>query len=379
MATPDTLDFAKLSAPIAGEAPTGADLRTALGTPAAAKYQQLALLRKQATSFERDGGADALQNAATAWRTIRGLAEELLATATKDLQVCAWFIESLLRERGFAGLRDGLRLARELVAKYWEQLHPAPEPGEPASARVEPLCGLNGIDAAGTLITPIGLVPVTKPGNDGAFTAYDWTNANTPYRGNTGDANFTQKNTQREQANAEAQKKIRAAVAASGAPFYVALRDDLEATLAQLAALEKEIDPRCGGDALPTSSIRNAVTAVQGAVLSLAKELLPAPPAPAAAAPDAGAATDGAAPTAGPAKSAPPPGAIATRADALATLRKVAEFFRTTEPHSPLSYMLEQVVRYGGLTLPELLAELLPDKNAREALFTRTGIQPPAK
>jgi type VI secretion system protein ImpA len=55
----------------------------------------------------------------------------------------------------------------------------------------------------------------------------------------------------------------------------------------------------------------------------------------------------------------------------------VADFFRRSEPHSVLSYALDQVVRWGKMTLPELLTELLPDEAPRKNLFRLAGIKPP--
>jgi type VI secretion system protein ImpA len=55
-------------------------------------------------------------------------------------------------------------------------------------------------------------------------------------------------------------------------------------------------------------------------------------------------------------------------------LERIADFFRRTEPHSPVSYALEQVVRWGGMSLPELLKELISEESVRRDLFRRTGI-----
>ena len=80
----------------------------------------------------------------------------------------------------------------------------------------------------------------------------------------------------------------------------------------------------------------------------------------------------------GPARGAARPGEIATREDALRLLDQVARWFRKVEPHSPLSYTLEEAVRRGRMTLPELLQETLQDESARSAFLTALGIRPPA-
>jgi type VI secretion system protein ImpA len=54
---------------------------------------------------------------------------------------------------------------------------------------------------------------------------------------------------------------------------------------------------------------------------------------------------------------------------------RVAEFFRRTEPHSPVSYALEQAVRWGRMPLPELIRELVTDESVRRDFFRRTGMK----
>jgi type VI secretion system protein ImpA len=69
---------------------------------------------------------------------------------------------------------------------------------------------------------------------------------------------------------------------------------------------------------------------------------------------------------------------VQTREEAFRALLQVSDYFRRTEPHSPVSYALEQAVRWGRMTLPELLAELIEDQGSRREIFKRTGIpQPP--
>ena len=71
------------------------------------------------------------------------------------------------------------------------------------------------------------------------------------------------------------------------------------------------------------------------------------------------------------------PGQVASREDALRALGEIANFFRRTEPHSPLSYTLDEAVRRGRMTWPELLAEVVADMDARNSILTTLGIRPP--
>ena len=65
------------------------------------------------------------------------------------------------------------------------------------------------------------------------------------------------------------------------------------------------------------------------------------------------------------------------REEAFQTLLKVAEYFRRTEPHTPISYTLEEAVRWGRMKLPDLLEELIGDEGTRQQVFKRVGIRPP--
>ena len=69
--------------------------------------------------------------------------------------------------------------------------------------------------------------------------------------------------------------------------------------------------------------------------------------------------------------------AVRTREDAFRALLQVADYFKRTEPHSPVAYSLEQAVRWGRMPLPELLTELIPEQAAREQVFKVVGIKPP--
>jgi len=61
------------------------------------------------------------------------------------------------------------------------------------------------------------------------------------------------------------------------------------------------------------------------------------------------------------------------------TLLEVAKFFRQTEPHSPLPYLLERVVRWGKMPLPLLLRELIQDDQSWSNLCNLTGIEVESK
>ena len=70
-------------------------------------------------------------------------------------------------------------------------------------------------------------------------------------------------------------------------------------------------------------------------------------------------------------------GHISSREDAFRTMMQVADFFRRTEPHSPIPYLLEQAVRWGKMPLPELLNEMIPADPIPAQSFKLVGIRLP--
>ncbi|MBU2898831.1 ImpA family type VI secretion system protein [Vibrio hepatarius] len=51
-------------------------------------------------------------------------------------------------------------------------------------------------------------------------------------------------------------------------------------------------------------------------------------------------------------------GIITSRDQAFHELRKISQFFQQTEPHSPIPFLLERAIRWGYMSLPELLNEM---------------------
>lgn len=67
-------------------------------------------------------------------------------------------------------------------------------------------------------------------------------------------------------------------------------------------------------------------------------------------------------------------GSIKSRDDAFRHLNNISNFFRQTEPHSPISYILDKAVRWGEMDLNELMRELIPDSSSRDYYSSLTGV-----
>lgn len=374
MANPSVLDFDALLAPISSEQPSGTELKS---DPANNGVYY-------AVKDARDGARAAERQSVTAeseqdleppdWAGVKSKCIDAISQHSKDVWFAAWLIEALCRLNGFAGLRDGFRLVREMCGLYWDGIHPAPDDDGYATPMAQ-LRGLNGDEAEGALLRPIDAIPLTRSPTYGGLSMADFKQA----------ADLQQiADTARRQAKidqgAVTLETFDKAVRDTPAEFYRNLYEDIEQALEEFRKMTEFLDARCGEDeygepaAPPSSNIRQALEACRDRVKAVARHVLEAPPPGEEAAVDEGgemitAGEGGQNGAAGPGR-----GRLVTRDDALNALLQVADYFRRTEPHSPVSYSLEQAVRWGRMSLPELLAELIPDEAARAQMYLRAGI-----
>jgi len=314
------------------------------------------------------------------------LAIQILSEESKDLEIVAYLIESLVRLHGFAGLREGFRTCRVLIDQYWPELYPrADEDG--LATRIAPLMGLNGEGTEGTLIIPILNVPLTCSPSIGSFACAHHDQAMTL----EGIADPKTRARRIEQ-GAVSLKTFLEAVSETPIAFYLALDEQIRGSLEEFQELTALLDGLCGEQAPHSSNIKNALFHCHEVVSTVAGNRIKQAAPPVRGIHGPGLSTNGIVPapcdfqSLGLAEAfdddselseGPPVGpaqGIPSRDHALMMLEAIAEFFRQTEPHSPISYTLEQTVRWGRMPLPELLSELIPDQNAREQYFSKIGI-----
>jgi type VI secretion system protein ImpA len=370
MATPEILDFHRLLKPISEQAPTGPELKD--DDRLRAVYQAVKDAREAARVAEKklyqaawldEADTSALQR--PDWAKVRELASDVLANHSKDLWVASWLIESMARLHGFAGLRDGFRLTRELAERFWDGIHPRPDE-EGYATTVAQLAGLNGDESEGALIGPIDHIPITVAGAVRALSSADYKQAVEL------DKLDPEKRAQRIERGALSLELCEQGIRDCPAEFFRGLLDDLQQALDEFIRLGEALETRCGKTpdgypaAPPTSAIRAALTDVRDRVTNLSRDTLGSSDEHEPA--EVHAAESGTAPSAASA----PKGM--SREQAFRQLLQVADFFRRTEPHSPVSYALEQAVRWGRMSLPELLSELIGDTTARDELFKRVGL-----
>ncbi|MGE0755682.1 MAG: type VI secretion system protein TssA [Pirellulaceae bacterium] len=375
MATPEILDFARLLAPISDESPAGAELKE--DSALRAVYQAVKDARESARAAEKK-----IMSARTVgeeppaerpdWKNVYERATETISNHSKDLWIAAWLIESLARLHGFAGLRDGFRLTRELVNQYWDDIHPRPDEDGHATT-VAQLTGLNGDESEGALIDPIYRIPVTVAGDGAALSIADHRSAVEL------DKLDPDRQAERLDRGAVSLQMFDASVRATPAEFFRTLLEDLQQAIDEFFQLSEALDTRCGSSvAPPTSAIRGALADVRDQVQTIAQSVLQSADAEAAVG-GTGDATEGASGGEGGETAGATSGKGMNREVAFRQLLQVADFFSRTEPHSPVSYALRQAVRWGKMTLPEFLSELISDSGVRDDLFRRVGMPQPSE
>jgi type VI secretion system protein ImpA len=278
------------------------------------------------------------------------LTTELLTSKSKDLQIAAWLTEASLKQRGFAGLKDGLGLCAGLVEKFWDTLYPEIEDGD-VESRGAPL-GFVGTK----LDIPVKLVPMVEKLRYGLL-----------------DHQQSREVGYEDQAKTDEAKKRRAQLVKDGKltpeafdkafeetpkKFYAQSEQDLDACLKTLTQLKKTCDEKFGDDGPAFGPLQSSLEAARHLIhsfLQKKREKEPDPVEPVATEGSAaGAEGEGGAGAAGPVRtgvlisldgSSEPP----DRIDAIRKVAEAAAFLRQREPNSPASYLMLRGLRWGEL------------------------------
>lgn len=342
--SPDVIDIEALLSPIAGENPAGESLQYS------GVYDQIREARRSEDSLAQGDWQREIK--AADWEEVVRLATEALRERSKDLQISAWLAEAVVKTSGFPGLRDGLKLVRGMQERFWENLYPEVEDGD-LEARANAIALLDRQTAMA-----IQEVPVTR---SPAYSFLQWEavkasgTAPAAGEGSPGAA-------QEGQITLEDFGKARGATRRA---FYEELLGVLNECWSEFEALDRVMDEKFGRQTPGMGELKKSLDRVRDWADKTTKEKrLEEPEGGAAGAEDAtGEGASG------------PAGAVRGRQDALRRLAEVADYFRRTEPHSPVSYLVQRAIAWGQMPLDAWLGDVIKDGALLESLRETLGLK----
>jgi type VI secretion system ImpA family protein len=336
-------DIDKLLSPITPDDPAGTNLRY---DPL---YDQLRELRREDDATLPQGVWKSEPKKAD-WRAVESICLETIETRSKDLQIAAWLLEAWLHLYGFAGTAEGFRVMLALSESFWDGLHPRIEGGD-AEFRIAPIVWLNR-----KLPADLRQLPVTAPEADGVAvcTLADWETAcqletlqNRPGQQNAA--------TERDMTLARFQQSAML----TPTPWLIGALGEVRNLLRAGAELQSLLDEKLARESPGLLAVRTAAEAAATLLEGLLRER-------GASQSAANPGTEASVfqyhylgPESGDAEPSITSGRIQTRSQAYQMLVEAADFLYRTEPHSPASYLVRRAVSWGGMSLEELLPELV--------------------
>ncbi|MEJ7807972.1 MAG: type VI secretion system protein TssA [Telluria sp.] len=273
----------------------------------------------------------------------------LLQQKSKDLRLAVWLAEAGAKKYRMRGMAEGLLVLAGLIDKFWDQgLFPESD-GDDHDQRIGNLAWI--LARVPALLREM---PVTD-GNSSKYTTMDFEKAR---KNPTGDMKLSD---------------LENAKRASSTPFRTAFSADAQYCMEALLKLEKAADDRLGQESPGFAAARDAVDSM----IRLVASPVGVPVSETAVTQDFSALpNDQGMPHVVHSTHSGPPGAIHTRFQALTQLRAVAEFFRRTEPHSPVSYFADKAADAGDQDLAAFLRSVVKDPASMAHIEELLGIKP---
>jgi type VI secretion system protein ImpA len=288
--------------------------------------------------------------------TAEMLAQTLLSSKSKDLQVAVFYTEALVHKYGFGGLRQAVDLVQGLLEKYWDSLHP-----RELSYRRGPLASLGSEDFA----IRLQLIPL----NDVGHTFWDYRQGSNIPTAAEAEADDKAR-LKRDALLADGKIPVEvfnAGVAQTSKPFYKQLVADIGGSLSGLQKVDTITKERFGKNDAPSyRELRLALESVQSLVKDLLAQKLLVDPDPVELEPEPGAEGE-----AGSGEERPLTATVTSVPDAESRVIAAAHFLRKNNPTSPTAYLLLRALRWGEMRTDgaasneKLLAAPTPETRSR--------------
>ncbi|HST22727.1 MAG TPA: type VI secretion system protein TssA [Blastocatellia bacterium] len=309
------------------------------------------------------------------WRQVFTLSTEALTDKTKDLQICAWLAEAFVKLHGLSGLRDSLKLMRGLHEQFWDTIYPEIDEGD-LDARANALAFMDRQTAIA-----IKDVHVTSTGNGANFsyTQYEDSkqfdipedlSALSSEQIERIDAMKAQIAEERRLTTDDWAKAKKATRRAFFEELYALLNECWD----EYQSLDQVMDEKFGRQTPGLGDLRKTLDAIRSLIGNIVKEKRISEPYPDELEQSTASESDGDEGGAG-YNTTGTNGSIRARQDAFRRLSEVADYFRVSEPHSPVAYLVERAIKWGQMPLESWLEDVIKDGGVLGQLRETLGIK----
>lgn len=349
---PPVIDLKAILQPIPGENPSGESLRyTGL-------YDEITEARRADENLSQGVWQEDLKVAD--FRKVIELAVPALTTQSKDLQIAAYLSEALSNEHQLVGLRDSLKMVSRLQAKFWETLHPELDEGD-MEARANAIEWM--VEQASLAVKEVTIT------QGAGYDYLDWENSkkydipdNLELLDSAEQQKYKELMEEAERENRCTTELWKKAISQSRRAFYEDLHIMFTECWEAYKHLNTVIEEKYDANQMPgLTNLKKALDLVETQVnklLEIKREEEPDAIEEDEDEDEAGTGTGGKKKGAGGTG-----GAISNRKDALRRLAELASYFRKTEPHSPVSYLVTRAVKWGNMPLETWLQDVIKDES----------------
>ena len=375
---PPVVDLDSLLESIPGENPAGDSLRYS------GIYDEISDARRADDNLNQGEWQTELKTAD--YHKVVTVSVNALTTLSKDLQIAAWLSEALIKLHGFAGLRDSLKLMAGLHERFWEGEDSSAEEGSRKGAF--PIVEDNDQEGRANAVSwletqgaiAVKSVPITAgPG----YSFNDWQDAKRfdfPSNIDSLDAEAQERwNDLRAQAEKESRTtadKWKSALAQTRRAFCEQNEATINECWEAFADLNRVIEEKYDRNQMPgLSGLKKALEDVHSQTKRILDRKRQEEPDPADdeagwSSTEGGESNENADGGSGGGAGGP----LKSRPAALKRLEEVAAYFSRTEPHSPVSYLVQRAVKWGNMPLDSWLEDVVKDETVLFQIRQTLGI-----
>lgn len=370
-ATVEATSMEALLAPIPGDNPVGENLQYA------GLHDEIRDARRSEESLEQ--GQWQRETKSADWHQVIDLATDALSTRTKDLQICVWLSEALVKLYGFNGLRDAMKLARGMLENFWEKIYPEIDEGGDLEARANAFSWFDR-----QLAEAVREAPISKSITGANYPFYQWENSKQfDVPENFEQLGFDEKqrvSELKEQAVKEGKitsEQWRVAYNGTRRAFYEEIYATLNECRKEFQLLDRVMDEKFDRQTPGLGELKKALDDIYSAVEKFVKEKRVLEPDPVAAevAAEAGAGNEQSGQYEERSAKAGASGPIRSRDDAFKRLAEVADYFRKAEPHSPVTYLVERAIKWGQMPLETWLVDVVKNDAVLDQVRETLGLK----